>query len=364
MELSWSDLAPVVARLLGHGPAELGEPVDLGGSSRTVVWRVAARSGSYVVKAHREEEVAGYARECSALEVLSGSGTVPDMVAHDDAALLLVMTDLGAGDHLAAALLGEDRDLAQRRLHAWVDALAALHASATPAVVAGFERSVSARGAVARGSVEEQSGMARERYAATLPEVGMQEALPDLLSALERVPSLLSEDVALSPGDACPDNNAVVGAGSSERLVLLDLEGAQLLHPAWDLAYLTVPWPSCWCAWAMPQEVVETALVRYGARQELRDALAVTTAVWSVLGPGWFLPRALHPEPDDEQRPEVPTRRAMVQHRLDVAARAVLPAELVAIPQFAARLHAALEERWGEVTLPLGPAWRATTLAP
>lgn len=45
----------------------------------------------------------------------------------------------------------------------------------------------------------------------------------------------------LSPFDACPDNNIRTTAG----LRLIDFEGATVAHPAWDVAYLCVPWPSC-----------------------------------------------------------------------------------------------------------------------
>ncbi len=359
MDLTWEQHAATVERLLGR-PAD--EPVDLGGSSRTAVWRVVAGRASYVVKVHRAEEAAGYARECSALEVLTGTGTVPALVGHDDASRTIVMEDLGAGEHLAHALLGADRPLARRRLDGWVDALAALHAAATPERVAAFAEAVERRGATAVPDLGELPGTSAAGYAEVLPELGV-DGLEEVLDALRQVPRLLSDALVISPGDVCPDNNVDLG----DRMLLLDLEGAQLLHPAWDLAYLTVPWPSCWCSWAMPREQVDAAVGRYaaatGAGPRLHGELAVTTLAWSVVSPGWFLPRALDPESDEGARPEVPARRAMVMHRLALAAAATPPAPLAVLPRFAGRLHAALERRWGEVRLPLGPVWR-TTLAP
>ena len=53
------------------------------------------------------------------------------------------------------------------------------------------------------------------------------------------VDSLVAE--ALTPADACPDNNVLIG----RRRVLIDFEGAQWRHLAWDVAYLFVPWPTC-----------------------------------------------------------------------------------------------------------------------
>lgn len=357
MEVTWDAVAPVVEELVG---AVLADPVDLGGSARTVVWRVVAGGVPLVVKVHRPEEAAGYAREVSALEVLTGTGTLPDLVGHDDASRVIVMQDLGERPHLADALLGDDPVLARQRLDRWVDALAALHDAATPARRRTFAEAVAGRGAEASSAIEEQPGTAHDRYAEVLPGLGLDDALPDLVAALELAPTLMSEQEVISPGDVCPDNNADLG----DRLVLLDLEGAQLLHPALDLAYLTVPWPSCWCSWALPDDVVAAAVRRYEAARGLEPVavahdLAVATLLWAVVSPGWFLSRALHPETGDaEDDPRVPTRRAMVQHRLRVAAGIDAPRGLEALPVFAERLHAALAARWGGVRLPLGPAWR------
>ena len=60
---------------------------------------------------------------------------------------------------------------------------------------------------------------------------------------------------ALTPSDACPDNNVLRGGD----LVLVDFEGAQVRHVAWDVAYLRVPWPSCWCSWRLPEDLAARA---------------------------------------------------------------------------------------------------------
>ena len=54
--------------------------------------------------------------------------------------------------------------------------------------------------------------------------------------------------LAFTPGDTCPDNDVQVADG----LVLIDFEDAQWRHVVWDVAYLTVPFPSCWCSWRLP----------------------------------------------------------------------------------------------------------------
>ncbi len=73
---------------------------------------------------------------------------------------------------------------------------------------------------------------------------------------------------ALTPGDACPDNNIETPDG----LVLIDFEVADFRHVAWDAAYLTEPWPTCWCSWRLPSEVTDEAVARW--RATIEPALA------------------------------------------------------------------------------------------
>ena len=61
------------------------------------------------------------------------------------------------------------------------------------------------------------------------------------------------------------------------RVVLVDFEGAEWRHVAWDVAYLRVPWPTCWCSWRMPDAVAEppstgTARLAAAAAGASRDA--------------------------------------------------------------------------------------------
>lgn len=55
----------------------------------------------------------------------------------------------------------------------------------------------------------------------------------------------------LVPGDTCPSN----AVDSENGPVLLDFEAAEYRHVAWEAAYLTVPWPSCWCSWRLPDSL-------------------------------------------------------------------------------------------------------------
>jgi hypothetical protein len=174
---------------------------------------------------------------------------------------------------------------------------------------------------------------------------------------------------ALTPADACPDNNVRTGDG----LALIDFEGAQWRHVAWDVAYLTVPWPSCWCSWRLPAAVTRRALDAYRAAAAVPDTAAfrgdldAATVGWTFITVPWFLPRALAEDPplaEGSPRAEgslpaapsrvAPSRRATILHRLDQARRST---PMPALAELSGRLHAALTARWGPVALPYAPAF-------
>lgn len=160
----------------------------------------------------------------------------------------------------------------------------------------------------------------------------------------------------------CPDNNVRAGDG----YVLIDFEETEWRHVAWDAAYLTVPWPSCWCSYRLPPGVAGQALARY--RATLAPAIpyaatpgfdrdvAVATTGWAFITASWFLRNALGADPPlHDVTPPPPTRRAVISHRLGAAAR---QDAIPVLAEFAARLRAELVRRWGKVSLSLAPAFR------
>lgn len=162
---------------------------------------------------------------------------------------------------------------------------------------------------------------------------------------------------ALTPADACPDNNRLTTNG----LVLLDLEGAQLRHVAWDAAYLIVPWPSCWCSWRPTPDAADAALESWRTAIDLpyvrepgfeRDLRTVTLG-WAMTSAGWFVRRAVA---DDHPHPNTPTRKAMVQHRLAAAIEQPDP-QLPELTALAQEMLQATYDAWGEVLLELAPAF-------
>ena len=346
------DPAPVldaVGVALGR-PLTLLEP--LGGSPRSGVWRAGDDAGTVVLKAHRDGAAAAR-REAQGLSGARGSGVAPRLLLVLDEPAVVVMEDLGTGPDVADGLLSRDPARARRSMRLWAEAVAGLH-------VASHPRAAELRGGTLGSSMPALVTQAAEdldRHADRLGVGhvdGFAEALTGLAAGLAG-----SEHQALSPGDVCPDNNTE----RDGRLVLFDFEFAELRDVAWDASYLRVPWPTCWCAWQVPEAETRAALDRY------REVAAATlphvgtdafeaevdaaVLAWCLLTTSWFLPAALDDDPVRSRH--APRRRPVVLHRLELVARSEGPDPL---RDLAGRLRRALVDRWGEQPLALAPAFR------
>jgi Phosphotransferase enzyme family len=275
-----------------------------------------------------------------------------------------VLDDLGNGASVADALLGEDPGAAETALAGWARAVAELHAATRESrelfrsALAQREGDLPVR--ESRVSVDlEDAVRVLDRACTGLELRPPAGAFDELRGLAKRLGG--SGLAALTPADACPDNNVLTPDG----LVLVDFEGAQWRHVAWDVAYLQVPWPSCWCSWRLPDAVAERAVSAYlrAAQADLPETaqagfgLDVEAAVvgWALVSTSWFIDNALGSDPPLNPDRPTPTRRAMILHRLDRAART---GELTRVGEFAAALAGELRNRWGDVPLALAPAFR------
>jgi hypothetical protein len=358
------DLDDARALLPGKVLSPLGA---LGGSDRTAVRRASVTDSAeppttVIVKTFADRE--SWAREAAALAVLPSDAPAPRLLAAGAPPPVVVMSDLGEGTNLADALLGTDPLAAVSAVHAWIDAIAGLHRS-TLATRDAFRAELDARAASgsapltsATGTLDKTISELRE----TCEQLGV--AVPDTLAdAFRAEATRLDNDAAsaLSPGDPCPDNNVLTDDG----LALIDFEHAEWRHVAWDVAYLRVPWPSCWCSWRLPEDQVDQAVSRY--RHAMADYLpyvttpdfdrdlAAATDLWAVVYSSWFLPLTLTGDPLAANGLTSPRRRALLMHRLDLARRT---STVPQIATFAATLHATLADRWAQVPLSLAPAFR------
>ena len=242
MAVSGLDDATVLAAAAdAAGVSNLTRVAELARSGRAVVWRVSDGRDSFVLKVYLSSEGDGWAREASALEAASCSEVSADIVAVCADPHLILMSDLGAGCSMADALTGDDASVAQSALDSWAFGLARLH-TAPAEVASSFGRGLSRR-ADAQPVHDKPRALreAAERLQFLGPEVGVD--VSDAVAArLSRVCEgfAVSADV-LSPGDTCPDNNLI----RDGHVTFLDFEFAEVRHLAWDVAYLSVPWPTC-----------------------------------------------------------------------------------------------------------------------
>jgi hypothetical protein len=354
-------LATVAARL---GVSELrvvGEP--LAGSPRSVVVRARPSRGDdhVVVKVFDIEQTdEGWSRESAALTVLRGQMLpAPSLLAAVAEPPAIAMADLGSGPSVADRLRGDDSGAAATAVHGWATSLGRLHAGTTDAGPA-FAGELTA--GIAADSTMAMVGNGIDFLRRALTRVGLSLS-EEAVAALCSLPGRVGGPVALSPADTCPDNNIETADG----LVLLDFESATVRPVAWDLAYLVVPWPSCWCAWRLPESLAADALATW------QDASGLTTSTvdigravvaWAFITTGWFLGGALDGVPGmgrgDRQGPP---RQALLLHRLglltgDVASPLAPVADLVdpVLRELATHLRATLVYRWREQDLPLPPA--------
>lgn len=334
-----SNTVAAAEQVLSHrfgAPIRLAEPEDLGGSGSSTVVRVRVASSPFslprtlVVKRYGpvEPNAPGdaFVQEAVSYQLFTALSPeermCPEMFAHSGKERLVVLEDLGRAPTLADKLLGADARAAERALLSWSRSLGRLHAS-----TAGREADFDAL----------SRRLGTTRVTDPLASAGHQafEELPELLAdALGVVTSgaahrrakgsswLLDSHShrAFSPSDACPDNNVITSKG----VRFLDFEGGCWRDVLLDAGYLRVPFPSCWCSYALPAGMTEAMIAAW--RAEVRDVwpdlddddillpgLLDAQLFWVWVSTWWFLPR---PGQDDQPLdPELKSPRRSVALR-------------------------------------------------
>lgn len=362
----------------------LTDPEDLGGSDRSVVLRVRVAENPFglprtlVVKRNLAQfppdvpdPFAHEAASCQLLTAVQPADPVgPELITHSAEERLLVMEDLGRAPTLADKLLGADPRAAERGLLAWARSLGRLHA-----VTAGREADF--------GALMRRLGQ-RNWHDPIAPDARIALAeLPALLAAELGVPTpeatakrarttvrLLGGPGfrAFSPSDLCPDNNLVTSHG----VRFLDFEWGCIRDVTLDVAYLRVPFPSCWCVFRLPPGMAEAMLAAWRAEivemwprlaedEILMPRLLDAQVLWTWLSTWWLMPRG--PQRD---RPIVsaevssPLRGAALVDRWEGLARQCAAPE-PALAEHCASVAGALRARFEvpEPALPPFPAFRS-----
>jgi hypothetical protein len=362
--------AAVAAASAALGRNLEGPAVVSGGSGRSMVLRCQdPAGGTVIVKSYPSsgEGPDSFAAEAAGLEVASGSGLSPDLLAADADRLVVVMADLGSAPSLADILLGGDAANASAAVLSWAQVCGALSAATT-------------------GRRDELPGLL-SRYSAGAPGPPFTDTLAEnVLRATDRAellgvdaPAGIDADLVtvassvrparfsvFTPGDLCPDNNLVTADG----VRLLDFEAAGIYPVFLDAAYIRMPFSTCWCVFRLPAELSQAAEACYRAAvaaawPELADdavwsaGIRRGVAAWTMNSMGWLLGRALRGDrPLDADRTS-PRTRQLIRHRWQVLADELDGAgELQSLAALVRSLLAATDH-WQADELPLYPAFRS-----
>lgn len=283
----------------------LGEPVDLGGSSRSQVHRRQVLAGppewgaSVVIKRFLPQPAGsraamGWEREVTGLAHLPKA---PRLLAADHDTQSLVMEDLGEHPTLADALLGADPAAAWRHTVDWAVALGS-------SIVAEPETLDRARGSLGSAVLAQDRQVRREyprRGLSRLAEVaGIRSAAAATAQALDVV-DWLEHDASrqvLGPGDNCPDNAILTSGG----VRLIDLEGTGVRHLAYEAAYAAEPFSTCWCVFTPPAGLTTAMLDSFTEHARVPGLddptwprqVRAAVALWVLSGTLWLLDGALN----------------------------------------------------------------------
>ncbi|RVW04323.1 kinase [Rhodococcus xishaensis] len=256
-------------------PVRLVDPVDLGGSGRTVVLRVRVAENPFslprtlVIKQlletphqvgpsrriemefpeHSAGEVA-FLREAVSYQFATALATETRpgaaLLAHDLEARLLVLGDLGDSTPFASLLKNADPDTVTNSLMAMAQALGRMHAATV-----GREEDFTAllrRAEVAHHGdmLVEQAVVSLEAVPTLLAEHLGVEVPTDVLDIAARASKLFGGGRfrAFSPSDLCPDNIIV----NDEGVRFLDYEWGGFRDATLDLAFALVSFPACLCS--------------------------------------------------------------------------------------------------------------------
>lgn len=313
LELAMVAAETVLSRRFGAS-IRLADPEDLGGSDRSTVLRARVAETPFslpknLVVKHYGPRAGAQAAESFAREAVSyqlftalteEDRMCPELFAHDANERVLVLEDLGRSPTLADKLLGRDAAAAERSLLSLARSLGRMHAT-TAGREADFDALMRRFGT---------------RCGADPVVADVQQALtelPDLLADTagvrdRAVDGAIAEQIrwllegsrrrAFSPSDLCPDNNMITSKG----VRFLDFEGGGVRDVLLDAAYLRVPFPSCWCAFALPPGMSEAMVAAWRAEvsgmwpefaldEVLLPQLLDAQLFWVYVSTWWFLPR-------------------------------------------------------------------------
>lgn len=296
---------------------------------------------------------------------LAGSVVAPRLYGADRASGLMVIEDLGYGLRLDQLLLGSDPGAAESALLKFVSIHGRMHASSIGRQHA-FRALREPLGPTVLDDGYYSYSWLEPTFYQTLELLGItaEPGVEHELAALR--------DSLLQPGpftafiqvDACPDNCLFIDA----EPYLIDLEGGRFDHALKVGTYARMRFPTCWCVFQLPEQIVERMEQAYRAELskgcvEARDDTlfqrAVTEAcVYWMLD--WFKLVPLAKILEKDRLITAATDRQRYLMRSEVVAKAAQ--EFGHMPAIGATMHAIAKKMralWPDVEeVPYYPAFR------
>ena len=363
----------LLARRMG-APVKLADPVELGGSGRTIVLRVRVTENTYSLprtlvakqvngSAYHSADTgtdldSAFLREAVAYQFATALGPErrpgPQLLAYDPASRLLVLTDLGDQSRLSTLLRNTDEAGVTNVLMALAQALGRMHAATV-----GREEDFVA--------LSRRAGLPQRDVLVAQAETAV-EAVPGLLKAylgLEVPESIVGGAAAaarffeggrlraFSPSDLCPENIIY----NDEGVRFLDYEAAGFRDASLDVAQVLIGFPGCLCDFELTPQHREAMIEAWRAEvsvvwPQLQDddwlarKLLAAELIWVWMSTYWFLPEN-HGRISEVREHELSIRRsdalARRWHKLADSAR-MCGKDVVA--EFGDRVAETIDARW------------------
>ncbi|NUS43882.1 MAG: kinase [Mycobacteriaceae bacterium] len=323
----------LLARRMG-APVKLVDPVELGGSGRTIVLRVRVAENTFAlprtlvikqVLAAGDHKVgsaepgvvsvdSAFLREAVSYQFATALAREnrpgADLLAYDLEARLLVLSDLGDSQRLTEVLRHALSDGAVRPnranvLMAFAQALGRMHAATVgreddfTALLRRVELAhrVDGIAAQAEAAVEEVPGLLSERLGVAVPDDVLDEVrrcVPLFGVGPQPAPNRMR---AFSPSDLCPDNIIV----NENGVRFLDYEWGGFRDATLDIAYALVSFPGCLCDHDLSRDLSRQMVEAWRAEvvhvwPQLADDDVLARKIldarlmWVWLTTFWFLP--------------------------------------------------------------------------
>jgi Ser/Thr protein kinase RdoA (MazF antagonist) len=310
----------------------------------------------------------GLRRDIAANRLLTEQTDVdvaPALLGWDGGTSLMVLEDVGDGESLVEALLGDDAAQAEGVLLAAAASLGRLHGATIGK--ADVYRTIFRE---VNGGKDADAGdpdLRLKTISKTLNSLDMKvtQAFRDEFFVVHEAWRGDGPLLALVHNDPCPDNWRLIDG----RVKLFDFEFAQGFGIATiDAAYPRMQFPTCWCAGRSPRRVVDAFEAKYRATLAQRCEAALDDAVWAkaMLGAcaGWFafwtLDWQLRAALKEDKEWGISRQRPRILGRIDALLEACDKfGRLPAFEALAHDLRAKLVTLWPETRpLSLYPAFR------